>query len=223
MDNLACTHLLVLPGGAWRTRHLRLRANHFREAIEQGTLCINHFAGHEMLPDLLTKPMAWSRMQSLLLLAGYILSNAAGDAARDMSHAMRSFLCLYLASQVLTQAEAMETEAPEMELDSLNEEFSVFSLSASELMFVGAVALFWEILKMGARWIWRSCLRLLRPTRRNQDRVGGRMVYEKIDTLLKGHRRDSSLGSQRALIELSYGLPTLQVTTISREDCWEIY
>ena len=31
IDNLAATHLLVLPGGAWRTRHLRLRANHFTE------------------------------------------------------------------------------------------------------------------------------------------------------------------------------------------------
>ena len=28
-DNSACVQLLVVPGGAWRTRHLRLRARHF--------------------------------------------------------------------------------------------------------------------------------------------------------------------------------------------------
>ena len=62
IDNSACVQLLVVPGGAWRTRHLRLRAHHFREAISDESLLVQHVPGQEMLGDLLTKSLPEARV-----------------------------------------------------------------------------------------------------------------------------------------------------------------
>ncbi|OLP84376.1 Retrovirus-related Pol polyprotein from transposon TNT 1-94 [Symbiodinium microadriaticum] len=57
VDNSACIQLLVVPGGAWRTRHLRLRARHFREALADEAIAVQHMPGNEMTSDVLTKAM----------------------------------------------------------------------------------------------------------------------------------------------------------------------
>ena len=77
IDNSACVQLLVIPGGAWRTRHLRLRANHFREAIAEEALLVQHVLGVEMLSDLLTKPLSEPTMQHLLRLLGFVTVECA--------------------------------------------------------------------------------------------------------------------------------------------------
>ena len=82
IDNSACIQLLIIPGGAWRTRHLRLRARHFHEAISDEALVIQHLPGAEMLADCLTKAMPESRLFFLLDLIGYVWSGSA-DASHD--------------------------------------------------------------------------------------------------------------------------------------------
>ena len=216
VDNLACTHLLVLPGGAWRTRHLRLRANHFREAIEQGVLCINHFPGHEMLPDILTKSMAWSRMQSLLLLAGYIMQRA-DHASVDMSLAVKTLVCVYLASQMPTLAEAVEMESVDTE-----EEASFLSFSISEWLFVGFVVGFWELCKVCLRGLWTCSQRLRQSLRGNRDSRDEEQGVCVLTTLLAG-AQEGSLRDQRSLMSLNYGLPSKKVAGTGQEDYWEIY
>ena len=72
VDNSACIQLLVVPGGAWRTRHLRLRARHFREALAEESIAVQHVPGSEMTSDVLTKSMPEGRMQLLLRLLGFV-------------------------------------------------------------------------------------------------------------------------------------------------------
>ena len=72
VDNSACVQLLVVPGGAWRTRHLRLRARHFREALAEESIAVQHVPGSEMTSDVLTKSMPEGRMQFLLRLLGFV-------------------------------------------------------------------------------------------------------------------------------------------------------
>ena len=47
-DNSACVQLLLVPAGAWRTRHLRLRARHFRDVIADESLAIQNMPGVEL-------------------------------------------------------------------------------------------------------------------------------------------------------------------------------
>ena len=218
VDNLACTHLLVLPGGAWRTRHLRLRASHFREAIEQGVLCISHIPGSEMLPDILTKPMPWTRMQSLMLLAGYVMQSSVGESSLSVSHAVKALLCVYLASQMPIRAEAAEMELMDMEVES-----SVFSFSISEWLFVGLVVGFWELLKYGLRKLWRVFDWLRQQIQGKRDKRFFEGVKGKVDILLREPYRSSSLGNQQRLLARSYGLPSLRIQTIDSEDSWELF
>ena len=173
VDNLACTHLLALPGGAWRTRHLRLRANDFREAIEQGVLCINHFPRHEMLSDILTKSMAWSRMKSLLRLAEYVLTGEVSDVSVDMSNAVKTPLCIYLASQLPATAEAQEQET---ELESSEEETSFFLLWVSQwVFFIGILLLGWEFLT----WCVQATFSVVFSRNRKGTGIASRAVFGK--------------------------------------------
>ena len=103
-----------------------------------------------MLPDILTKPTPWNRMQSLMLLAGYIMQSSVGESSLSVSPAVKALLCVYLASQTPIRAEAAGMELMDMELES-----SVFSFSISEWWFVGFVVGFWELLKLGLRKLWR--------------------------------------------------------------------
>ena len=79
VDNSACVQLLLVPGGAWRTRHLHVRARHFRESLAN-----QHMPGAEMLRYRLTKSLAETRLLFLLGLSGYVgeTLNAPPDVFR---------------------------------------------------------------------------------------------------------------------------------------------
>ena len=83
VDNSACIQLLVVPGGAWRTRHLRLRARHFREALADEAIAVQHMPGNEMTSDVLTKAMPEGRMQCLLRLLGFVECMLATERASE--------------------------------------------------------------------------------------------------------------------------------------------
>ena len=67
-DNVGCISLYSAPNGAWRTRHLRLKARGGRELLESGYFEIRHLAGKWMLADLATKALAFPRHRELLHL-----------------------------------------------------------------------------------------------------------------------------------------------------------
>ena len=69
-DNVGCISLYSAPNGAWRTRHLRLKARGGRELLESGFFEIRHLAGKWTLADLATKALASPRHRELLYLLG---------------------------------------------------------------------------------------------------------------------------------------------------------
>ena len=96
VDHSACAQLLLFPSGAWRPRHLRLRAHHFREAIDGEALLVQHVPGSEMLSDLLTKFISESRVEALMKLLVYVRVGETGST-RHTSHvtpdSQRSHVC----------------------------------------------------------------------------------------------------------------------------------
>ena len=67
-DNVGCISRYSAPNGAWRTRHLRLKAKGGRELLESGYFEARHLAGKWMLADLATKALASPRHRELLHL-----------------------------------------------------------------------------------------------------------------------------------------------------------
>ena len=58
---------------------MRLRAHHFREAIDGEALLVQHVPGGEMLSDLLTKFLSESRVETLMKLLGYVRVRETGS------------------------------------------------------------------------------------------------------------------------------------------------
>ena len=69
-DNVSCVTLFTAPSGAWRTRHLRLKAKAFREQLEDEQYELRHLVGRWMLGDLCTKPLQGQRLRELCQLLG---------------------------------------------------------------------------------------------------------------------------------------------------------
>ena len=54
-DSKGCVSLFSAPAGAWRTRHLRLKAKSGREKLENQAFEMRHLGGRYMLADIATK------------------------------------------------------------------------------------------------------------------------------------------------------------------------
>ncbi len=70
VDNQAAINLISEEGGAWRTRHLRLRANHLRWRFGRLDWRVNHCPGSVMLADIGTKPLLSAQLEDLKALLG---------------------------------------------------------------------------------------------------------------------------------------------------------
>ena len=68
VDNTSAAAMLAGGHGSQRTRHLKIRANYVREAVEEGRLTVRHTPGSEQLADLVNEdaveveaaPAAWT-------------------------------------------------------------------------------------------------------------------------------------------------------------------
>ena len=175
VDNSACVQLLLFPSGAWRTRHLRLRAHHFREAIDGEALLVQHVPGSEMLSDLLTKFLSESRVETLMKLLGYVrvgvtgstchTSNVTpegqsshvchtGPATMNAEYAARLLAFMLVASQA---AGAESTTG--QNVAGVNEP------TGNDLLFVALVILCWEACKRIAKICCHGFLQGLRLAR----------------------------------------------------------
>ena len=74
-DNQGAVAVLQIPQGAWRTRHLRLKAAWFLQQVEDQKYPVYHVPGQFMLGDLCTKTLNGSRVRELLLLIGVVVHN----------------------------------------------------------------------------------------------------------------------------------------------------
>ena len=64
-DSQAAQAVMVNEGGSWRTRHLRMKAAHARQLIQQGVWSLHHVSGEDMIADVGTKPLASPRLKKL--------------------------------------------------------------------------------------------------------------------------------------------------------------
>ena len=79
-DSVSAVALLQYPSGAWRTRHLRLKARAWIQAVEEERWKLYHMPGRHMLGDLLTKQLHQPRLGELLKLLGMLLPEQAVEA-----------------------------------------------------------------------------------------------------------------------------------------------
>ncbi|OLQ05239.1 Copia protein [Symbiodinium microadriaticum] len=86
-DNIGACTVMTLPQGAWRTRHLRLKAAWFLEQLELSRFRIYHVPGRFMLGDLCTKSLQGVRVRELLQMMSVQLGPSNVDGGE--SHAIK--------------------------------------------------------------------------------------------------------------------------------------
>ena len=89
VDNQAAVNLLSEPSGSWRTRHLRLRANHMRWRLQRIDWLVESVAGADQLADAGTKPFTAPRLEEMRsrIEMGTLLAFRDGDQGeREESH-----------------------------------------------------------------------------------------------------------------------------------------
>ena len=79
VDNAAAVGLSNESAGTWKTRRLRVRAYHLREAVRLREITIEHIPGLSQLGDLGTKAFHRPRLQELLMLWGLKVPGAQGE------------------------------------------------------------------------------------------------------------------------------------------------
>ena len=90
VDNTSAGAMLAEGPGSQRTRHLKIRANYVRQAVEQGRLIVHHSPGFMQLADLSTKMQSKVRLHHLLQLWGFV--GFAIDAIKEFKMKVLSFL-----------------------------------------------------------------------------------------------------------------------------------
>ena len=80
-DNQGAVTVLQIPQGAWRTRHLRLKAAWFLEQVEHNKYPVYHVPGQFMLGDLCTKTLNGPRVRELLMLMGVAVNDKGESVA----------------------------------------------------------------------------------------------------------------------------------------------
>ncbi|CAE7212420.1 TY2B-DR3 [Symbiodinium microadriaticum] len=106
VDNTSAAAMLAGGPGSQRTRHLKIRANYVREAVEQGRLIVRHTPGSLQLADLSTKMQSKVRLHQLLQLWGFI--GFAVDAIKEFKMKVLSFLLVLAQCVCPTRAQQDE-------------------------------------------------------------------------------------------------------------------
>ena len=84
-DNTAAIALGSSATGAWRTRHLKVRAAHLRWKLEAGSWGLKYEPGKDLVADIGTKVLAPTRMQNLMRNMEMGWQPKGGDRQEDES------------------------------------------------------------------------------------------------------------------------------------------
>ena len=97
-DNTASVAVVSLPGGTWRTRHLRIKGAWLQEQVSKGWI-VTHLPGACLCADMLTKALPRERFHMLLRLCelASLPSNRAAEL-RNTESLRRALVVLVVAT-----------------------------------------------------------------------------------------------------------------------------
>ena len=154
-DSQAAIAICNTAANNWRTRHLRLRPNYIKEALESGRYSLHHVCGQSMRADLGTKPLPSPRFHQLTALLGMgepgEIKQKGNVVDGSLEEKIKTLLvCLMVASLVDT-AEGARTSSS--------------TLSDADWQFLGFLAVVvicgWEILKSLSKVVCRNGRRIV--------------------------------------------------------------
>ncbi|CAE6959946.1 GIP, partial [Symbiodinium sp. KB8] len=91
IDSVSACSIISVVAGAWRTRHLRIRAAGLRSLLNSGYLVVAHLKGEHMLADMLTKLMnggIFVNLKQMRQMAIAPSTHLVSDAARAAAAAV---------------------------------------------------------------------------------------------------------------------------------------
>ena len=149
IDNSSAVAMCQGGHGSQRTRHLKVRAQYIREAVEAGRLKVRHTPGATQLADLATKMVTKERLWELLGLWGFIGGRVAKiwDALK-----MKMMIFAMMIVSLVMPAAGTPSEGAEKEAIQISGADELMLVTA--LVCVAAIAI-WELVKLIARWCWK--------------------------------------------------------------------
>ena len=109
IDNQAAIQLISEENGAWRTRHLRMRASHLRWRFSRLDWRVIHCPGVVMAADLGTKPLAGSRIEELKKICGMSTEIEEQEVKRGEDEGLGGAGVLKKAIKLLVVASLLQT------------------------------------------------------------------------------------------------------------------
>ncbi|CAE7751749.1 RE2 [Symbiodinium sp. CCMP2592] len=107
IDSVSACSIISLVAGAWRTRHLRIRAAGLRSLLNSGYLVVAHLKGEHMLADMLTKLMngaIFVNLKQMWQMTTAPTTHLVSDAARAAAAAVAILVATMLQGYELVQA-----------------------------------------------------------------------------------------------------------------------
>ncbi|CAE7765938.1 RE2 [Symbiodinium sp. CCMP2592] len=107
IDSVSACSIISVVAGAWRTRHLRIRAAGLRSLLNSGYLVVAHLKGEHMLADMLTKLMngaIFVNLKQMWQMTTAPSTHLVSDAARAAAAAVAILVATMLQGYELVQA-----------------------------------------------------------------------------------------------------------------------
>ena len=152
-DSQAAIAICSTSTNNWRTRHLRLRANYIKEALESGRYSLHHVCGESMRADIGTKPLPSTRFHQLTALLGIGDSESEKikgcSVDRSLEDKLRTLLVCLVVASLVDPAEGAKS-AP-------------VTLNDADWQVLGILAVVviccWEVVRFLARKCFKGCVR----------------------------------------------------------------
>ena len=215
VDNTSAAAMLAGGPGSQRTRHLKIRANYVREAVEQGRLVVRHTPGTLQLADLSTKMQSKVRLHQLLQLWGFV--GFAVEAIKEFKMKVLSFLLVLAQCVCPSRAHGDHEEVVKEPLPGTGWEELLLACMITSVFAV----VMWECM----RWMFRAARRCWKRSKKARKlaqvaRMTTEAVHEELktakeaDALLR-KRRPATVKDRREAVTTSPRTPPTTRTTSS--------
>ena len=152
-DSQAAIAICSTSTNNWRTRHLRLRANYIKEALESGRYSLHHVCGESMRADIGTKPLPSARFHQLTALLGIGEPNSEKvkrcSVNGSLEDKLRTLLACLVVASLVDPAEGAK-QAP-------------LTLNEADWQVLGVLAVVviccWEVIRFLGLKCFKGCVR----------------------------------------------------------------